>query len=145
MHCVLECVYILRLWAQQNRDWAMDKWKNVSWSEESWFLIYNINGHVKIHHLPGKQLLSPFTARHKQAGDGNIMLWGTFPWTSLGPLVVVEQTMKALNYLTITADQLHPYMTSVFPIGNGIFQQDNTPYHKTWIVLESFKMQKEEF
>ncbi|GBN73185.1 hypothetical protein AVEN_236880-1 [Araneus ventricosus] len=70
---------------------------------------------------------------------------GTFSWAALGPVVVVEQTMKAANYLNITADQLHPYMAFVFPAGNGIFQQDNVPCHKTRIVLERFEEYTYEF
>ncbi|GBL78764.1 Transposable element Tc1 transposase [Araneus ventricosus] len=60
-------------------------------------------------------------------------------------IVVVEQTMKAVNYLNIIADQLHPYMAFVFPIGNGIFQQDNAPCHKAQIVLEWFEEHTDEF
>ncbi|GBL96680.1 hypothetical protein AVEN_89355-1 [Araneus ventricosus] len=67
------------------------------------------------------------------------MFWGIFSWAALGPVVVVEQTMKAANYLNIIADQLHPYMAFVFPTGNGIFQQDKVPFHKARIVLEWFE------
>ncbi|GFU59860.1 transposase domain containing protein [Trichonephila clavipes] len=45
-------------------------------------------------------------------------------------MVVVEQTRNATGYLNIIADQLHSYMTSVSPAGNGMFQQDNTLCHK---------------
>ncbi|GBN48980.1 hypothetical protein AVEN_95504-1 [Araneus ventricosus] len=58
-------------------------------------------------------------------GGGGIMLWGTFSWTALGPVVMVEQTMKAANYLNVIADQLQIYMAFVSQTGNGIFQQDN--------------------
>ncbi|GBL95667.1 hypothetical protein AVEN_251805-1 [Araneus ventricosus] len=73
------------------------------------------------------------------------MLWRTFSWAVLRPVVVVEQTMKAANYLNIIADQLHPYMAFVFPTGNGIFQQDNAPCHKARIVLEWFEEHTDEF
>ncbi|GBM22014.1 Transposable element Tc1 transposase [Araneus ventricosus] len=73
------------------------------------------------------------------------MVWGTFSWAALGPVVVVEQTMKAANYLSIIADQLHPYMAVVFPTGNGIFQQDNAPCHKARIVLKWFEEHTDEF
>ncbi|GBM12774.1 hypothetical protein AVEN_128449-1 [Araneus ventricosus] len=71
------------------------------------------------------------------------MLWGTFSWAALGPVVVVEQTMKAENYLNIIADQLHPYMAFVFP--TGIFQHDNAPCHKARIVLKWFEEHTDEF
>ncbi|GBM31322.1 hypothetical protein AVEN_91312-1 [Araneus ventricosus] len=79
------------------------------------------------------------TAGHTQAGGGGIMLWGTFSWATLGPVVVVEETMKAANYLNIIEDQLHLHMAFVFPTGNGIFQQDNAPCHKAQIVSEWFE------
>ncbi|GBL89575.1 Transposable element Tc1 transposase [Araneus ventricosus] len=112
--------------AREHRDWTMDEWKRVAWSDESRFLIHHVDGHVKVRNLPGEQLLPSCTAGHTQAGGGGIMLWGTFSWVALGPIVVVEQTMKAANYLNIIAEQLHPYMAFVSPTGNGIFQQDSS-------------------
>ncbi|GBL92538.1 Transposable element Tc1 transposase [Araneus ventricosus] len=123
----------------------MDEWKRVAWSYESRFLIHHIDGRVRVSHLPSKQLLPFCTAGHTQAGGGSIMLWGTFSWAALGPGVVVEQTMKAANYLNIIADQLHPYMVFVFPTRNGIFQQDNAPCYKARIVLEWFEEHTDEF
>ncbi|GBM70712.1 hypothetical protein AVEN_64648-1 [Araneus ventricosus] len=81
----------------------------------------------------------------QQAGGGSIMLWGMFSWVILGLVVVVEQTMKAANYLNIIADQMHPYMAFVFPTGNEIFQQDNIPCQKARIVLEWFEEHTDEF
>ncbi|GBO07077.1 hypothetical protein AVEN_55626-1 [Araneus ventricosus] len=97
-------------WAREHRDWTMDEWKRVAWSDESRFLIHHVDGRVRVRHLPGEQLLPSCTAGHTQTGGGGIMLWGTFSWAALVPVVVVEQTMKATNYLNIIAGQLHPYM-----------------------------------
>ncbi|GBM65648.1 Transposable element Tc1 transposase [Araneus ventricosus] len=136
----------LRLqWAREHRDWSVDEWKRVAWSDESRFLIHHVDGRVRVRRLPGKQLLPSCTAGHTQAGGGGIMLWGTFSWAALRPVVVVEQTMKAANYLNIIADQLHPCMAFAFPIGNGIFQQDNAPCDKARIVLEWFEEHTDEF
>ncbi|GBO44027.1 Transposable element Tc1 transposase, partial [Araneus ventricosus] len=136
----------LRLhWTREHRDWTLDEWKRVAWSDESRFLIHHVDGRVRVRRLPGEQLLPSCTAGHTQAGGGGIMIWGTFSWAALGPTVVVEQTMKAANYLNIIVDQLHLYMAFVFTTGNGIFQQDNAPSHKAWIVLEWFEEHNDEF
>ncbi|GBN23389.1 Transposable element Tc1 transposase [Araneus ventricosus] len=132
-------------WAREHRDWTMDEWKRVAWSDESRFLIHHVDGHVRVRRLPGEQLLSSCTACHTQAGDGGITIWVTFSWAVLGLVVVVEETMKAANYLNIFADQLHPCMAFVFRTGNGIFQQDNAPCHKAGIVLEWFEEHIDEF
>ncbi|GBL98602.1 Transposable element Tc1 transposase [Araneus ventricosus] len=123
----------------------MDEWKRVAWSDEFRFLIHHVDGRVSVRRLPGEQLLSSCTADHTQIGGGSIMLWGTFSWAALGPVVVVEQTMKAANYLNITVDHLHHYMAFVFPTGNGFFQQDNAPCHKARIVLKWFEEHTDEF
>ncbi|GBM17655.1 hypothetical protein AVEN_202820-1 [Araneus ventricosus] len=92
----------LRLqWALEHRDWTMDEWKRVAWSDESLFLIHHVDSDVKVSRLPGEQLLPSCTAGHTQAGGGGIMLWGTFSWAALCSVVVVEQTLKAANYLNI--------------------------------------------
>ncbi|GFX89884.1 HTH_Tnp_Tc3_2 domain-containing protein [Trichonephila clavipes] len=72
-----KCHHQLHLrWDQEHDDWSMDQ----------------------IHRLPGEQLLTQCTVGHTLAGGGGIMLWGKFPWTSLGRVVVVEQTMNATEY-----------------------------------------------
>ncbi|GBN33327.1 hypothetical protein AVEN_182740-1 [Araneus ventricosus] len=72
----------------------MDEWKRVAWSDESRFLIHHVDGRVRVRRLQGGRLLPSYTAGHTQAGGGGIMLWGMFSWAALGPVVVVEQTMK---------------------------------------------------
>ncbi|GBL98284.1 hypothetical protein AVEN_174082-1 [Araneus ventricosus] len=79
----------LRLqWPQEHRDSNMDEWKRVAWSDESQFLIRHVDGPVRVHRLPGEQLLPSCTTDHTQAGGGGIMLWGTFSWAALGPVDV---------------------------------------------------------
>ena len=73
------------------------------------------------------------------------MLCGTFSWAASGPLIVIEQTMKAPEYLNITVDQLYPYNESVFPTRSLIFLQSNTPRHKARIMVEIFEKHKDAF
>jgi len=49
------------------------------------------------------------------------------------------------TYLNIVADQVHSFMTMVFPGGSGLFQQHNAPSHTAHIVQEWFKELVEEF
>ncbi|GBN90487.1 hypothetical protein AVEN_36480-1, partial [Araneus ventricosus] len=65
----------LRLqWAREHRDWTIDEWKRVAWSDESRFLIHRVDGRVRVRRLPGEHLLSSCTAGHTQAVGGGIML-----------------------------------------------------------------------
>ncbi len=48
-----------------------------------------------------------------QAGGGGVMMWGIFSWHTLGPLVPIEHRLNATAYLSIVADHVHPFMTTV--------------------------------
>ncbi len=48
-----------------------------------------------------------------QAGAGGVMVWGIFSWHALDPLVPIEHRLNA--YLSIVADHVHPFMTTVYP------------------------------
>ncbi len=42
------------------------------------------------------------------------MVWGIFSWHTLGPLVPIEHCLNATAYLSIVADHVHPFMTTVY-------------------------------
>ncbi len=51
-----------------------------------------------------------------QAGGGGVMVWGIFSCHTLGPLVPIEHCLNATAYLSIVADHVHPFMTSVLGV-----------------------------
>ncbi|GFW12650.1 uncharacterized protein TNCV_819021 [Trichonephila clavipes] len=69
----------------------------------------------------------------------------TFSKGGSGTLSSGRRDRKRLDYLSISVDQLKPYMASVFPTGNGIFQQDSVPWQKSKNVLEVLDEHKDEF
>ncbi len=48
-----------------------------------------------------------------QAGGG-VMVWGIFSWHTFGPLVPIEHHLNTTAYLSIVADHVHPFMTTVY-------------------------------
>ncbi len=50
-----------------------------------------------------------------QAGGGGVMVWGIFSWHTLGLLVPIEHRLNPTAYLSIVADHVHPFMTTVYP------------------------------
>ncbi len=60
-----------------------------------------------------------------QVGGGGVMVWG--------PLVPIEHRLNTTAYLSIVAEHVHPFMTTVYPSSDGYFQQDNAPCHKAQI------------
>ncbi len=73
-----------------------------------------------------------------QAGGGGVMVWGIFSWRTLGPLVPTEHRLNATAYLSIVADHVHPFMTTVYPSSDVYFQQYTAPCHKAEIISDWF-------
>ncbi len=46
---------------------------------------------------------------------GGVMVSGIFSWQTLNPLVPIEHHLIATAYLSIVADHVHPFMTTVYP------------------------------
>ncbi|KAK3547699.1 hypothetical protein QTP86_027744, partial [Hemibagrus guttatus] len=70
------------------------------------------------------------TMGRRQAGGGSVMLWAMFCWETLGPAIHVDVTLTRITFLSIVADHVHSFMETIFPVGCGLFQQDNAPCHK---------------
>ncbi len=77
-----------------------------------------------------------------QAGGDGVMVWEIFSWHTLGSLVLSEHRLNATAYLSIVADHVHPFMTTV---SDGYFQQDNAPCHKAQIISDWFLEHDNEF
>ncbi len=66
------------------------------------------------------------------------MVWGIFSWHTLALLLPIEHCLNATAYLSIVADHVPPFMTTVYPSSDGYFQQDNAPCHKAQIISDWF-------
>ena len=136
----------LRLqFAQAHRNWTIEDWKNVAWSDESRFLLRHSDGRVRIWRQQHESMDPSCLVSTVQAGGGGVMVWGIFSWHSLGPLVPIEHRCNATAYLSIVADHVHPFMTTMYPTSDGYFQQDNAPCHKAGIISDWFLEHDNEF
>ncbi len=63
----------------------------------------------------------------------------------LAHFVPIEHRLNATAYLSIVADCVHPFMTTVYPSSDGYFQQDKAPCHKAQIISDYFLEHNNEF
>ncbi len=63
----------------------------------------------------------------------------------LAHLVPIEHCLNATAYLSIVADHVHPFMTTVYPSSDVYFQQYNAPCHKAQIISDWFLEHDNEF
>ena len=50
------------------------------------------------------------------------------------PQVPIEHCLHTTAYLSLVADHVHPFMTTVYTSSDGYFQQDNASCHKAQII-----------
>lgn len=130
-------------WAQQHQNWTTEEWKKVAWSGESHFLLAHVDGKASVRWLAETE--TGTTVEGKQDGGGIVKLWATFCWETLGPVVSLDATLTCSSYLNILADHVHPFMEAVFPDGDGLFQQGNTPCHTAKAVQGWFEEHDSQF
>ncbi len=92
--------------------------------EESRFLLQHSDVRVRIWRKEHESMDPSCLVSTVQAGGG-VMVWGIFSWHTLGPLEQIEHRLNTTAYLSIVADHVHPFMTTVYPSSDGYFQQDN--------------------
>uniref|UniRef100_A0A673H0H9 Transposase Tc1-like domain-containing protein n=1 Tax=Sinocyclocheilus rhinocerous TaxID=307959 RepID=A0A673H0H9_9TELE len=131
--------------AQAHQNWTIEDWKSIAWSDESRFLLRHSDGRVRIWRKEHESMDPSCLVSTVQAGGGGVMVWGIFSWHTLGPLVPIEHHLNATAYLSIVADHVHPFMTTVYPSSDGYFQQDNAPCHKAQIISDWFLEHDNEF
>ena len=125
----------LRLqWAQAQKNWTVEDWKNVAWSDESRFLLRHTDGRVRfgtnsMNHGPNLPCVnSPGWCRWCN-GVGNAFL------AHFGPVNTNQSSsLNATAYLSIVADHVHPFMATMYPSSNGYFQRDDAPCRKAKVV-----------
>ncbi len=100
---------------QAHQHWTIEDWKNVAWSDESRFLWRHSDGRVRIWRKDHESMDPSCLVSTIQAAGGGVMVWGIFSWHTLGPLVPIEHRLYATAYLSIVADHVHPFMTTVYP------------------------------
>ncbi len=95
---------------QAHQNWTIQDWKNVAWSDDSWFQKV----WVRIWHKEHESMDPSCLVSTVQASGGGVMVGGIFSWHTLGPLVPIECRLNATAYLSIVADHVHPFMTTMY-------------------------------
>jgi len=118
-------------WAREHRDWSVEDWKRVAWSDESRFRLMNADGRLRIWRQAHEAMDPTCQVGTVQGHGGSILVWGVFSWHCLGSLVCVPTSVNAIRYVELLSDHLHPFMLFCYPRGDGVFQQDNCSSHRS--------------
>lgn len=114
-------------WAIEHRNWTVEQWRRVIWSDESPFVLtFNQRTRVwRMHNERYRIECCVPTVKH----DYKLNVWGAFSAHGVGRFYRVQGILKKEQYLEMLEHQLLPSAEQLFPDGNYLFQQDNDPKH----------------
>jgi len=118
-------------WAMSRCHWRA-QWRRIIWSDESRFLLHPMDGRRLVWRHPGERLNDNFVVQVTQAGGGSVHVWAAI-WTGgRSELIRLQGNVNALMY----ADVLHGFFSTADLPAHCIFQQDNAPAHKSWVISQ---------
>lgn len=127
-------------WAEAHKDWTLDQWNRVLWSDESPFTIVPTPSRKFVWIRKGKRAKNmKASVDPKQVaptakwGGGKIQVWGCFYAGGVGHLTEIQGTLKKEGYKSILIHHVIPLITQKTSSEPStiawIFQQDGAKPH----------------
>lgn len=132
--------------ARAHKDWTVERWSKVLWSDESKFNMKASDGARYVRRMEGESLSTRCTrGTVKHGGGRHIMVWGCMSAAGPGRLFEVQGTMKTDQYIGILANVMRPSMEDLFGQDRACFQHDNDPKHtakatKAWLAANDIEV-----
>ncbi|GFY02733.1 transposable element Tc1 transposase [Trichonephila clavipes] len=101
-------------WAREPRDWSVEDWKRVAWSDESLIRLLKADGRLRIWRQAHEAMDPACQVRTVQGHGGSIMDRGVFSWHCLGSLMRVPTSLNAIWYVELLGDHHRPFMLICF-------------------------------
>ena len=115
-------------WAYLHRNWTIAQWKQVLWSDEKKFELFNSKRRTYCRRRKGEALREDTVQATVKHGGGSAMFWGCFGGLGMGDIFQVHGIMKKEEYHSILVRHAIPSGNRLFG-GVWMFQQDNDPKH----------------
>lgn len=126
-----------RNWCKTRKNWYMEHWGKVMFSDESRFVLYS-SRKVRVRRTPTEKFLPECLVPAVQGGGSSVMIWGCMSAAGTGILRFIDGSMDSQEYIETMKDNMLP---SAQKLHNGyfVFQQDNAPCHKSAATMAWFE------
>ena len=133
-------------WCREHKDWTLDDWKRVIWSDETKINRFNSDGRQWAWIRFGEELQNHHCKLTVKHGGGNIMVWSAISYAGVGWMCQIKGNMDKQLYKQILEDELEKTIedarsTLRFRRDQMIFQQDDDPKHTSKLVKEYLSQQ----
>ena len=126
-------------WANEHKDWTVDDWKRVAWSDETKINRFGSDGAQWYWKQKGEPLKEHHISPQIKYGGGSLMMWGCITYEGVGYGCQIEGSMDSDIYCEILGKHLMDTM-EYYGISEDtmIFQHDNDRKHtsrtvKAWL------------
>ena len=135
-------------WAIKYKDWTIQDWKKVIWSDESSVWIGVNPRRQWVIRPPGERFNRKYVKKTFKSAQVKVMVWACFTGNRLGPLVVCDKGGIGANgyedilydgLFSLIDDILQPSESDTIQVSDDntfLFMQDNARCHKAHCILE---------
>ncbi|KAK3520719.1 hypothetical protein QTP70_030601, partial [Hemibagrus guttatus] len=110
-------------WAKEKKNWTVDQWSKVLFSDESKFCISFGNQGPRVWRKGG-EAHSPSCLKSNVKFPQSVMIWGAMSSAGVGPLCFLKTKVTAPVYQEILEHFMLPSADQLFEDADFIFQQD---------------------
>jgi transposase len=129
--------------ANTHKDWTVEDWKNVIWSDETKINRFCSDGRSWYWSHDGSSLQPSQVKQTVKHGGGSIMIWGCMTTKGPGFMCKIDGKMEQTLYKQILSEELARTIEHYsIDARDVIFQHDNSPIHKAKSVVEYLKNQE---
>lgn len=126
--------------AERHKDWTVDDWKHVIWSDETKINRFGSDGREWVWKKKGEGLKQDHVQGTVKFGGGSLMIWGCMLYDGCGYMCKIDGKMDAQLYTSILDDYVEKSAEHYsHSLGDMIFQQDNDPKHTSQRAKNWFK------
>ncbi|CEG78709.1 hypothetical protein RMATCC62417_13277 [Rhizopus microsporus] len=120
-----------RHWAMEHKDWTVDQWNNVFWSDESRLIVMGNDSFGKVISKEGERYQEHYIMPTLKFGKGSMMVWGCFWPGGYGPLVTLKDSVDQAAYTKCLEDHFLPWSKNLKEDEkiDFIFQEDGATCH----------------
>ena len=134
-------------WCIAHKDWTVDDWKRVVWSDETKINRFNSDGRVWAWIRDGERLKPKHVKVSVKHGGGSIMLWSAITYAGTGWMCKIDGNMDKTLYKEILEDEQSKSIDFACQKLNLkrdqiIFQHDNDPKHTSNLVKDYLQQQE---
>jgi transposase len=116
-------------WARAHKNWTVEQWKQVLWSDEKKFELFNSKRRQYCRRKEGEDLRDDTIQPTVKHGGGSLMFWGCFGNSQVGHLFKINGIMDQHKYHQILVHHAFPSAATIFGNTKFQFMQDNDPKH----------------